>query len=156
MAKDPRGRPIDATTFVTELSTVAADAYGRGWPERGRSHLGEAALLLAALWPSGPPPAVQGTAVHQVPLDTRTTPSPRTPRWRIRPRHFGAARVAVIGGAAIFAVAASAALASSVANRPGPPNHPVAAVQPVILQPSPTLVSSSPARPSATHLVCAR
>jgi eukaryotic-like serine/threonine-protein kinase len=150
MAKDPRGRPIDATAFVTELSAVAAGAYGQGWPERGRSHLGEAALLLAALWPSGPPPAVQGTAVHQVPLGTRTTPSPSTPRWRIRPRHFGAARVAVIGGAAIFAVAASTALASTVTNRPALPKHPVAAVQPVTLQPSPTLVSSSPTRPSST------
>ena len=149
MAKDPRGRPIDATTFVTELSAVAAGAYGRDWPERGRSHLGEAALLLAALWPSGPPPSVQGTAVHQVPLDSRTAPSPGTPRRRIRPRHIGPAKVAVIAGATIFAVAASTALASTVTNpRPALPNHPVAAAQPVTLQPSPTLITP-PTSPSS-------
>jgi eukaryotic-like serine/threonine-protein kinase len=146
MAKDPRGRPADANTFVTELSAVASGAYGRDWPERGRSHLGEAALLLAALWPSGPPPAVQGTAVHRVPLGRRTAPRgtvPRgtAPRRRVRPRHFGAARVAVIAGATVFAVAAGTALASTVANRPGPPKHPVAAVQPVTLQPSPILTT---------------
>ena len=149
MAKDPRGRPTDATTFVTELSAVASGAYGRDWPERGRSHLGEAALLLAALWPSGPPPAVQGTAVHQVPLGKRAAPRRSTPRRRIRPRHFGAARVAVIAGAAIFAVAAGTALASTVANHPGPPKRPVAAVQPVSLQPSPTLITP-PTSPSSS------
>jgi eukaryotic-like serine/threonine-protein kinase len=156
MSKDPRGRPTDAATFVTELSAVASGAYGRDWPERGRSHLGEAALLLAALWPSGPPPAVQGTAVHQVPLakgtaPRRSTPHGSTPRRRIRPRHFGAAKVAVIASAAIFAAAAGTALASTVANQPGPPKHPVAAVQPVSLQPSPTLITppSSPSSPTS-------
>jgi len=154
MAKDPRGRPADATTFVTELSAVASGAYGRDWPQRGRSHLGEAALLLAALWPCGPPPAVQGTAVHQVPLGSRaaprrSTPHGSTPRRRIRTRHFGAARVAVIAGAAIFAAAAGTALASTVANQPGSPNRPVAVVQPVSLQPSPTLITP-PTSPSSS------
>ena len=148
MAKDPRHRPADAVTFVTELSAVASGTYGRDWPERGRSHLGEAALLLAALWPSGPPPAVQGTAVHQVPLGRRTAPRGTAPRRRIRPRHFGAARVAIITGAAIFAVAASTALASTVANRPGPPKQPVAAVQPVTLQPTPAQITP-PTSPSS-------
>jgi serine/threonine-protein kinase len=149
MSKDPRGRPTDAATFVTELSAVASGAYGRDWPERGRSHLGEAALLLAVLWPSGPPPAVQGTAVHRVPLGKRAAPHGSTPRRRIRLRHFGAAKVAVIASAAIFAVAAGTALASTVANRPGPPKHPVAAVQPVSLQPSPTLITP-PTSPSSS------
>ena len=149
MAKDPRARPTDATTFVTELNAVATGAYGRDWPERGRSHLGEAALLLAALWPSGPPPAVQGTAVHQVPLGRRTAQSRATPRRRLRPRHFGAAQVAVIAAAAIFAVAAGTALASTAANQPGPPQHPVAATQPVTLQPSPTL-NTPPTSPSSS------
>ncbi|MGO8727940.1 MAG: serine/threonine-protein kinase [Streptosporangiaceae bacterium] len=148
MAKDPHGRPTDATTFVTELGAVASGAYGRDWPERGRSHLGEAALLLAALWPTGPPPAVQGTAVHQVTLGSRTAPRRSTPRRGIRPRHFDPARVAVIAGAAIFAVAAGTALASAMANRPGPPEHPVAAVQPVTLQP-PTQTSTPPTQTSS-------
>ena len=52
MAKDPALRPADATTLVTELKTAAPGAYGRDWQERGRSHLGEAALLLAILWPA--------------------------------------------------------------------------------------------------------
>lgn len=68
MAKDPAGRPADAAAFVTELRRAAWPAYGQDWEDRGRSHLGEAALLLAALWPSGAAPAVQGQAVEQVHL----------------------------------------------------------------------------------------
>ena len=52
MAKDPQHRPADATTLVTQLKTAASGAYGQNWEDRGRSHLGEAALLLAALWPA--------------------------------------------------------------------------------------------------------
>ena len=68
MAKEPENRPADATTFVTALNAIAARAYGPDWAKRGRSHLGEAALLLAALWPSAAPAAVQGSAVEQVNL----------------------------------------------------------------------------------------
>jgi serine/threonine protein kinase len=68
MAKDPAGRPADAASFVIELRAAAWPAYGRDWEDRGRSHLGEAALLLAALWPSGAPPAVQSHGVQQVHL----------------------------------------------------------------------------------------
>src|SRR5580658_6204741 len=68
MAKDPASRPADAASFVAELRAAAAPAYGEGWEDRGRSHLGEAALLLAALWPSGAAPAVQGHAAEQVRL----------------------------------------------------------------------------------------
>ena len=66
MAKQPGDRQADAATFVAALSTVAAEAYGPRWHERGRSHLGEAALLLAALWPSGGHAAVQGTTVEKI------------------------------------------------------------------------------------------
>ncbi len=62
MAKAPEDRPTDGTAFVAVLQAVASDAYGPDWEERGRSHLGEAALLLAALWPSSVPPVVQGSA----------------------------------------------------------------------------------------------
>ena len=68
MAKDPRDRPADAAAFVTEIRAVAVSGYGPDWEDRGRSHLGEATLLLAALWPSGAAPAVQGHAVEQVHL----------------------------------------------------------------------------------------
>ena len=93
MAKKPEDRPPDATTFVAALNQVAAEAYGPDWHERGRSHLGEAALLLAALWPSGGPAAVQGTTVEKIRL-----------RRRPRPRHSGAVKAA-IGAAIVVAIA---------------------------------------------------
>ena len=81
MAKNPGDRPADAAAFVTELRTVAADAYGPDWEDRGRSHLGEAALLLAALWPSGAAPGVHGSAVEKISLSRqpREPASPRNP-----------------------------------------------------------------------------
>ena len=94
MAKDPGRRPADATILVAELRTVAAGAYGPDWEDRGRSLLGEAALLLAALWPSGAPPAVQGTAVHRIWL-----------RRHLRPRHISPVKAAIAAGVAV-AVAA--------------------------------------------------
>ena len=68
MAKNPSARPPDAASFVAGLNAAAAGAYGPDWESRGRSHLAEAALLLAALWPSGGAPAVAGHAVQQVGL----------------------------------------------------------------------------------------
>ena len=82
MAKQPEDRPADAATFVAALNAVAAGTYGPDWHERGRSHLAEAALLLAALWPSGGAPAVQGTTVERTPLRRRAAalPAPAFPR----------------------------------------------------------------------------
>jgi len=88
MAKKPHDRPADAATFVTALDEVATQAYGRGWQDRGRSHLAESALLLAALWPSGGPAAIQGSAVQDIPLRQRI--------WRHRPRRSGAIAAAVL------------------------------------------------------------
>jgi eukaryotic-like serine/threonine-protein kinase len=68
MAKDPAWRPADARTLVTALQAAAAPAYGPDWAARGRSHLGEAALLLAALWPSAAAPATQATTVQRISL----------------------------------------------------------------------------------------
>ncbi|MGH3259749.1 MAG: serine/threonine-protein kinase [Streptosporangiaceae bacterium] len=68
MAKEPGYRPTDGTGLVSALRRAAAGAYGPAWEERGRSHLGEAALLLVALWPLGAPPAVQGFATQQLDL----------------------------------------------------------------------------------------
>ncbi len=91
LAKNPGDRPADAAAFVTELRTVAADAYGPDWEDRGRSHLAEAALLLAALWPSGAAPAVQGAVMEQVrlPRSPHSPPSPQATResrhlWHLR------------------------------------------------------------------------
>ena len=137
MAKDPSRRPTDATSFVTELGTVAAAAYGRHWRDRGRSHLGEAALLLAALWPSGAPPTVQGTAVHRIRL--------------LRHARLSPVNAAIAAGVAIAAVAVGTALAATGSPPPTATasNHPVAAVQQISLQPSTSLSSASSPLPAS-------
>src|SRR6202007_3075276 len=66
LGKNPGAPPADAAAFVTDLRAVAVDAYGPYWEERGRSRLAEAALLLAALWPSGATPAVPGAGGEHV------------------------------------------------------------------------------------------
>jgi serine/threonine protein kinase len=68
MAKDPQYRPANAAALATELRAVAAGAYGEAWESRGRSHLGEAALLLAALWPTAGVAALQGVTIEQARL----------------------------------------------------------------------------------------
>ena len=68
MAKDPRTRPSDATALAAELREAATGSYGQDWEDRGRSHLAEAALLLALLWPSGGTSATADSAVEQVQL----------------------------------------------------------------------------------------
>ena len=87
MAKDPADRPADAAAFVTELRAAAWPAYGQDWEDRGRSHLAEAALLLAALWPSSPP-AVQGRAVQQVHLSQGPASKPQDPAHAGHPEHL--------------------------------------------------------------------
>ena len=109
MAKKPEDRPADAATFVAALNQVAAEAYGPDWHERGRSHLGEAALLLAALWPSGGSAAVQGTTVQEVPL--------RQDDWRPRLRHSRVVKAAI--GAAIVVAIAALVLGVRMALGPG-------------------------------------
>ena len=84
MAKEPENRPPDATTFVAAVSAIASGAYGPDWVERGRSHLGGAALLLAALWPLGAPPGVQGAGVQGVGAEGSPRRQPRTWRYGAR------------------------------------------------------------------------
>jgi serine/threonine-protein kinase len=100
MAKQPADRPADAATFVAALNQVAARAYGPHWHERGRAHLGEAALLLAALWPSGAAPAVQGATVGKTRLHGRNR--------RSRLRHSRGVKAAI--AAAIVVIAAVGAV----------------------------------------------
>jgi hypothetical protein len=119
MAKDPAHRPADATALVTELRTVAGRAYGPDWEERGRSRLGEAALLLAALWPSGGPAAVQGTAVHRIWL-RRHLPHPR----------ISMAKAMILAGVVIAAAAAGTAVA--VSHRSSGPAAAAPVPQPVL------------------------
>ena len=63
LAKDPEDRPADATTFVAALNAVAARTYGPHWRERGRSFLGEAALLLGG--PVAVRRAARGAGQHR-------------------------------------------------------------------------------------------
>ena len=129
---------------------AASSAYEQHWREHGPSHLGEATLLLAALWPSGPPPAAQGTTVQQVPL----SPACRAAaHQRGQGRHRGQRRNHSRGrrhGARRRQLAAACRL------RPGPglPASPSQRSGQVLLQPSPSSSSPSsrPASP-ATHRV---
>jgi serine/threonine protein kinase len=129
MAKVPENRPADAATFIIALNDVASRVYGPDWAKRGRSHLGEAALLLlAALWPSGTPAAVHGSAVHGSAVE-RVNLSPHAQEsresrhlWHLRHlRHllhlrdrralrYSPVKAAVATTAAVAVVAAGAAL----------------------------------------------
>src|SRR5580700_6971308 len=138
MAKDPRDRPVDASTFVTELTAVAAGAYGRHWQERGRSHLGEAALLLAALWPSGAAPALQGSALERIDLSSQGSMTAGESRhlWHVEHlRHVKHLRTVAAAAIVLALVAAGTALAAASTSKPGAPGHPDAAVHLVTLQP---------------------
>jgi len=143
MAKDPGDRPADIGAFITELHTVATAAYGPDWEERGRSKLGEAALLLAALWPSGEPPATAGAEVYQIPLR----------------RGMGSVKVAMLVGALTLLVAVGVAIAAGI----GPGRHDIAyrrQIVPIQLSPgvkttpSPGATSSGspPAQPTSPPL----
>jgi hypothetical protein len=117
MAKDPEHRPGNALTFVAQLQTAASAGYGEDWHERGRSHLAEAALLLAALWPADPP-TVQGTAVERIPLPERA---------RLPLRRIGPLRAAIAIAAAIVIAAATTALANAHSRPPTTLNGALAA-----------------------------
>jgi serine/threonine protein kinase len=69
MAKDRAHRPSNAAELAADLRTAASSSYGTDWEDRGRSHLAEAALLLALLWPSGGTSAAAGTTVEQINAD---------------------------------------------------------------------------------------
>jgi len=146
MAKDPGDRPADADAFVTALHVAAGRACGQDWEDRGRSHLGEAALLLAALWPSGAAPAVQGNTVMRVNLsrDSRDSRESRESHhlwhlwhlWHLgHLRRLRRSRVAIVVAVVVAVVAAGVAVA--VPSGSSPPassaNHPVVTAFPVSL-----------------------
>jgi hypothetical protein len=137
MAKDPARRPADATAFVSQLQTAAFSAYGSEWERRGRSHLGEAALLLAGLWPASAPSAARGASTQRI----------------SGLRHIAPAKAAIAAGAVIAVAAAGTALAVSRGHGSRRPSQPAAAIQPVPLQ----TATTTPAKPtrSATPSVAA-
>ena len=153
MAKDPRDRPADASTFVAELTALADGTYGRHWQERGRSHLGEAALLLAVLWPSGAAPALQGTTVEQIDLSSPGAQGAvaagearhlRHVRHVEHLRHVKHLRAIAAAAIVVALLAAGTALAATSTHSPGPAGHPDAAVHLITLQPPSSSASGSP------------
>ena len=140
LAKDPEGRPANAAAFVTSLRTAAWGAYGQDWEDRGRSHLSRAALLLAALWPSGSAPTVNGSAVQKVSLSRQPKDSRESRHlWHLRHtkhlrhlEHLGRLRLALIIAvvAAVAAAGVALAVTSGSPHRPSAPNHPAAARHP--------------------------
>jgi eukaryotic-like serine/threonine-protein kinase len=158
MAKDPRERPADASLFVTELTAVASGAYGPEWEQRGRSHLGEAALLLAALWPSGVSPALHGSTVERIELAqgaARGAAAAGETRhlWHLRHlwherhlRHLRHLRALAAAAVVIALAGGGTALAMTSLHKSGPPSVPAAAVHLITLQPS----SSPSPSPSAS------
>jgi eukaryotic-like serine/threonine-protein kinase len=142
MAKDPADRPADAAAFAAELRTVAWGAYGQDWEDRGRSNLGEAALLLAALWPSGAAPAVHGSAAEKLSLSRHPGPSRESRHLRhlrhlrherheehlAHLRRVRRLRVAVaVAVAAVVAAGVALAVTRGSPHRPGGANAPVTA-----------------------------
>jgi serine/threonine-protein kinase len=132
MAKYAAERPADAITLVAALGAAAAGAYGPDWEERGRSKLGEAAVALAALWPSATPPAAQGFAIHKVNLGRKVTPL----------------RAALVLGVVAVVAASGTALASTRSHVTPPPAHAAKPVHSVSLAPPAT--TSAPPAPTPT------
>ena len=139
LAKDPAGRPADGTALVAELRAVAGAAYGPDWENRGRSALAAAALLLAALWPSGGPAAVQGSTVHRIRL-----------RRHLAHGHACAVKAAV----AIGIVVAGAAIAAAVV-LPRSTAHATPAPSPTPTSARATTQAPAPAQLTGTQLASA-
>jgi len=155
MAKDPGSRPADAAALAAELRTTAARGYGRDWEKRGRSYLGEVALLLAALWPAAGGPALTGTTVEQVRLShgIRHRLMSRAAKHRLHLKHIlhlehlkHARQIRRLRNAALLAtagvvVAAGITVAATSGSHPPPGGvglaaHPALAAYPVSLAPS--------------------
>jgi serine/threonine protein kinase len=150
MAKDPEDRPADAAEFVSELRTVAADAFGQDWEDRGRSNLAEAALLLAALWPSGTAPALHGSLAEKISLAHHAQPSRETRHlWHLRHlRHLAhLRRLRSLGLATAVGVTAAAVTAVAVIAVTKGSSHPPG---------SGTGAGSSPSAAAAAAARCTR
>jgi len=145
LAKDPADRPADGTALVAELRAVAGATYGPGWEDRGRSGLAAAALLLAALWPSGAPAAVQGSTVQRISLRHRLTHAPRA-----AVKAMAAAGIVTAG----IAVAA-AVLVAKPTSHPEPPPAPTRATAPAQATTPAPAPSPSPVQLTGIQLAAA-
>ena len=133
LAKDPGGRPADGAALVAELRAVAGGAYGPGWEDRGRSGLAAAALLLAALWPSGGPAAAQGSTVYRVRL-----------RRRLPHGKVSVAKAAIMAGVVAVGVAVAAGVILA-----RPTGHPTPAPTPTPARATAPTPTPTPARATA-------
>jgi hypothetical protein len=167
MAKDPRQRPASAAVLAADLRAVAAGAYGADWAERGLSHLGEAAVLLAALWPTGGAPLVHGFTAEQVQLARGQQAAgnlhvhgQQVPhgaqhnmgQWHLLHReHLAHLRhlrwlrtaTAVAAACAIVAAGITWAATRAPAGTPGSAGHPVLSAYPLALTTVPIAAASS-------------
>jgi Protein kinase domain/IPT/TIG domain len=131
MAKEPERRPTDGTTFIAALRAAAVGAYGPDWEERGRSNLGAAALLLAALWPLGAPPGVQGLAVQHLKLAQQGAKESRHLRhlWHLEHlrhlAHLRRLRALMAAGAGVLLVVAAGLYAANAASKPSANTQPI-------------------------------
>jgi len=167
MAKDPRQRPASAAVLAADLRTVADGAYGVDWAERGLSHLREAAVLLAALWPTGGAPLVHGFTAEQVQLSRgqQAAGNQHVHGQQVHQggqhnlgqlhvlhhehlahlRHLRWLRNAAAAAAACAIVAAGITWAATrpPSGTPGSPGHPVLAAYPLALATVPIAAASS-------------
>jgi hypothetical protein len=100
MAKDPAGRPADASQFTAELAATAAAAYGMDWEERGRARLAERAAALLLLSHGG---AATGAGLGTAAAST-SLPVARTARAGRAASHgwlYAGITAAVVGVAAV-------------------------------------------------------
>ncbi|MFG1614425.1 protein kinase [Nonomuraea wenchangensis] len=126
MAKDPAERPPSAEAFLTELEAVAAGAYGPDWEERGRRRLAALVGMLIMVFP---------TSLDE-PVETETSfTESRFPDaaglLRKVPAKIAVATVgvAVVIGAAVFALSSSDETKLSAGSTPVTPSAVVPATQ---------------------------
>jgi hypothetical protein len=156
MAKDPGYRPADAAALAAGLRAAAANAYGPDWEQRGRSQLGAAAVLLAALWPSAGVPALHVASLEQVHLSqgaqhahsVQAAHHPATKaalhRWHLRHvlhlDHLARTAAVTVTTAAVVAAAVTVAATSRAPGGPGgTPAHPAVAAYHAPLAPPATI-----------------
>ena len=139
LAKDPVSRPADGTELVAELRAVAGGAYGPDWEARGRSGLAAAALLLAALWPTGGPAAVQGSTVHRLSLR----------------RHLPHGKVGVTKAAVTVGIVAAGVAVAAAVILPRPTGHATPAPTPTPTPARATAPAPGPAQWGGTQIATA-
>jgi eukaryotic-like serine/threonine-protein kinase len=159
LAKNARYRPADAAALAAELRTAAIGAYGPDWEHLGRAQLGEAALLLALLWPSAGLPALQGTTVaqarltqgaqhaHQAQAAHHQVSRAELHRWHVRHvlhlDHLAHTAAVAVTAAAVVAAAVTVAVTSRGPSGPGSPAHPAVAAYSAPLVTIPASLTSS-------------